>query len=571
MEAVAAPVSTTGSIFTNWQNGGTNTAGIGMLITGPGADPVNNGLDASTQNNTTLYTYDQAGNAWTAVTNTKTKNVSDHAGYLTFIRGDRDPNNLIVGNSNTTTIHSIGVIKSGDQAFTTNTGTGYTLLGNPYPSPVDFNAAWTDAVNGGTPGATNALRRFYTYDPNIGDRGGYVTVSYNGATYDAVPASGVTSQTQHIQSGQAFFVEGDGTASTNQFTLKESHKSSSNINDVFRAGTQFEKLVITLKRVNTDGSMVTMDGILANFHNSFSAGLGNEDASKFTNFDETIAFQRNGRLLSIEAMPLADVNDTLFMNMANMRVLDYRFVLEPSNFNAPGLIAYLEDAFLGTSTQLGLSAPTVVSFSVTANAASAAANRFRIVFRSNAPLPVALIAVRAFELNNGIQVEWTNPSESAVNRYEIEESPDAVNFSKAKAVAPKANNNTSATYSWLDNAVLTGANYYRIRSVGNTGEIKLSTIMKVTLGKALPGLAVYPNPVKDHRFNLQLSNLERGNYTMNIYNAAGQKLFTHSFLHTGGSGTESLQLGNQFNPGIYRLEVVSSRMERFVQTIVIND
>jgi hypothetical protein len=568
---MSAPVSATGSIYSLWQNGGTNSAGIGTLITGPGANPGTNGLDASTQNTTTLYTYNQGGNAWAAVSNTMSANVSDNAAYFIFIRGDRNTNNLNIGTSNTTTLHSTGAIKSGDQQFTTNTGTGYTLLGNPFPSPVDFNAVWTDAANGGGVGTTNVLRKFYTYDPNIGDRGGYVTVSWNGGSYDVVPSSGVTSQTQHIQSGQGFFVEGDGSANTNQFTVKESHKSSSNINNVFRAGTQFERLAITLKRTNTDASIVTMDGILANFHNGNSAGVGSDDASKFTNFDESISFRRDGHLLSIEAMPLADVNDTLFLNIANMKQRSYQFIFEPSSFNAPGLTAYLEDAFAGTSTQLSLSSATSATFSVTSNAATSAGDRFRIVFKNNNPLPVSFVNVKAYEKNAAIQVEWNIASESGMNRYEVEESSDAINFSKSKLVQAKANNNTAVSYSWLDNTVVAGANYYRIRSIGNNGEIKLSPVVKVNIGKGPQEITIYPNPVRGGSFSLQMNNFGAGNYTLDIYSIAGQKVMTRSFNHTGGSGTQSFVLDKQVRPGVYQLVVQNGKADRMVQTIIIND
>jgi hypothetical protein len=568
---MSAPVSATGSIYSLWQNGGINSAGIGTLITGPGANPGTNGLDASTQNTTTLYTYNQGGNAWAAVSNTMSANVSDNAAYFIFIRGDRNTNNLNIGTSNTTTLHSTGAIKSGDQQFTTNTGTGYTLLGNPFPSPVDFNAVWTDAANGGGVGTTNVLRKFYTYDPNIGDRGGYVTVSWNGGSYDVVPSSGVTSQTQHIQSGQGFFVEADGSANTNQLTLKESHKSSSNINNVFRAGTQFERLAITLKRTNTDASIVTMDGILANFHNGNSAGVGSDDASKFTNFDESISFRRDGHLLSIEAMPLADVNDTLFLNIANMKQRSYQFIFEPSSFNAPGLIAYLEDAFTGTTTQLSLSAATPVTFTVTSNAATSAADRFRIVFKNNNPLPVSFVNVKAYEKNAAIQVEWNIASESGVNRYEVEESSDAINFSKSKLVQAKANNNTAVSYSWLDNTIVAGANYYRIRSIGNNGEIKLSPVVKVNIGKGSQEITIYPNPVRGGSFSLQMNNFGAGNYTLDIYSIAGQKVMTRSFNHTGGSGTQSFVLDKQVRPGVYQLVVQNGKADRMVQTIIIND
>jgi hypothetical protein len=61
---VTSPLSangTTGSIFSQWQNNGIYTPGIGAFVTGPGAPA--NGLDYSSLNNYSLKTYQ--GNSFT--------------------------------------------------------------------------------------------------------------------------------------------------------------------------------------------------------------------------------------------------------------------------------------------------------------------------------------------------------------------------------------------------------------------------------------------------------------------------------------------------------------------------
>jgi hypothetical protein len=84
-----------------------------------------------------------------------------------------------------------GISNSGILQFNfSNGGNGYNLLGNPYPSAIDW-----DAVN--IPSGLNG--QFYLWDPTIGANGDYVYYIEGGG-----PAN---TTTQFIQSGQGFFVE----------------------------------------------------------------------------------------------------------------------------------------------------------------------------------------------------------------------------------------------------------------------------------------------------------------------------------------------------------------------------
>ena len=66
--------------------------------------------------------------------------------------------------------------------------------------------------------------------------------------------------------------------------------------------------------------------------------------------------------------------------MWNMQPGTYKLELVPSNMatTTEGLEAVLEDSYLKTSTPVNMSSNTTVSFSVDQNAASSAANRFRL-------------------------------------------------------------------------------------------------------------------------------------------------------------------------------------------------
>ena len=62
----SSPVNSTSSIYANWQEGGTNTAGLGTHITGNGS----NGTDGTSTGNASLFTYSNTGKNWSSVTST---------------------------------------------------------------------------------------------------------------------------------------------------------------------------------------------------------------------------------------------------------------------------------------------------------------------------------------------------------------------------------------------------------------------------------------------------------------------------------------------------------------------
>ncbi len=536
----------------NWQLGGTvGGAGVGngTLITGPNAAG-GDGLDAIS--GYSLKSFD--GTNLVGVDNTILAKLFDasataaNKGYFIFVRGDRSTSSL--SGATNTTFTAQGLLQTGDQTFATNTtADGFTLIGNPYASPVDFDAFRLSNLS------SNIRPNYYFWDPYLNTVGGYVTVSYNGVGgYTISPAS--ASHTQYIQSGQAIFVQTKNIApATNAAVVfKETHKSANNINAIFRTGTQLEKLEINLNIQNTDGSWMLTDAATAVYHNIYSPLLGNEDAQKIINIDENVGLLRDARLLSIEGRPLIDSNDTLFINMSNIKPnRTYQFKLDPSNFDAPGLAAFLEDSYLNTTTSVSLLNTTTISFLVNANPTSFA-NRFRIVFRTATTLPVNFTTIKAYQQNAGITVDWNVAAEINTHHYEVEKSTDGRTFTKGGTVLAKANNQSAVSYSWFDATPIIGNNFYRIRAIENSGIQKYSSVVNVKIGKE-SNIVIYPNPVSDHMISIQLSNQPKGVYLLQLYNSGGQKVFQNQLSHNGGSTTQAIALPSGIIKGVYQLRI----------------
>jgi hypothetical protein len=87
---------------------------------------------------------------------------------------------------------------------------------------------------------------------------------------------------------------------------------------------------------------------------------------------------------------LTDGND-IQLRIGNMKQQGYKLEIEPINI-VSDLDAYLVDAYMNTQTLIDLGVKNKYGFEVTGEAASSAANRFRIVFKAK-PVKVATFSV----------------------------------------------------------------------------------------------------------------------------------------------------------------------------------
>ncbi|MEJ7585932.1 MAG: LamG-like jellyroll fold domain-containing protein [Ferruginibacter sp.] len=157
------------------------------------------------------------------------------------------------------------------------------------------------------------------------------------------------------------------------------------------------------------------------------------------------------------------------------------------------------------------------------------------------PLPVRFSSIKAYGLNKDIAVEWNTENELNIKQYAVEKSTDGLHFSPATTLFPKANNNGSASYQWIDLNGFPGYNYYRIKSIGINGQVQYSNIVKFVMTKETSQFMIYPNPVTEDNINLQFINQPKGKYLIRLMNKSGQVIMMKQIEHRGGSNTETLK------------------------------
>ncbi len=168
-------------------------------------------------------------------------------------------------------------------------------------------------------------------------------------------------------------------------------------------------------------------------------------------------------------------------------------------------------------------------------------------------VPIKFGGINAIQTNGQVKISWNIATEINSLRYDIERSADGRSFATVGNVSAT----NAGKYSFIDNSPAAGDNYYRIKGVDKDGSPTYSSIVRINSNKKLPELTIQPNPIVSGKINLQLSNFEKGLYTVSLFSNAGQKVFNGTINNEAGSSTTSLQIPSSVQPGVYKLMLIN--------------
>jgi hypothetical protein len=408
------------------------------------------------------------------------------------------------------------------------------------------------AANSGVAG------QYVAWDPSLSGSygsGGYQTFSnLDGYKANAAGVNGTSSiyvidnLYPNVQSGQAFYLYNPSTSVTVNGNIKENMKVSGS-SLVSRENTpadrEFIRTKLMINGTIADGNMVAYD-------DEFTNEIDGDDAIKFGNTGENFAMSRNGKKLIVEARSRITDADTIQYNMWNMRPQNYTVVVIPENVRQNGMTAFFVDKYLGTRTPVSLTDSTFLPITITNDAASSAAERFMIVFKTTVVLPVKFISVNATRNpDRSIAVNWKVGNEINVTKYVVERSADGRSF--AGIITTDANR----TLNYLSNDLspLSADNYYRIKAVNADGTFEYSAVVKVAPVKDPGFISVNPNPAINKTINVQFANEPKGSYTLELTNKLGQVVYNGKVDVLGATFVKSIVLNPTTTSGTYQLKV----------------
>lgn len=515
-----------------------------MFVTGSGTGAVvgtinSNGFDATHNNSPTVFRYNEtatgsSSNGWVSLNHIDSTLVPG-IGYRMFVRGDRSDTSRLSHNSttpqNAVTLDFRGVPNQGNinipLTFTNSSsiGDGWNMVGNPYPSAIDWNLIHDPGRAASGSGFTgddyaNINHSIYVYNP--------VTNQYN--SYNALSNTGTGGLSSGIiASGQAFFVK--ATAANPSLTMRESHKASTTTG-------MFKNINNTSCYIQLIRDSFNRDEMCIKYLNGSTVNVDMYDTRLFPASVNVSAWGSDSVDLTISCRPTTTVNDTIRLNISVPGSGNYTLRFKNSSNLAIQDHVTLIDNFTTTATNL----ITQTDYTFTVNSTvpqSFGRGRFYIVVSNNNPVPVELVELKAtVENRKRVRINWQSASEINFSHYEVEKSTDGVEFTALDKLDGRGRGTTTMHYiAWDNNPA--PLNYYRLKMVDKDATYKYSHTVVVKMSEVFntsTQAVVFPNP-STGQFTLRID--VPGSYTLTditgkeIENGRCESEQTFSHIRTG--------------------------------------
>ncbi|MFN4007946.1 MAG: T9SS type A sorting domain-containing protein [Chitinophagaceae bacterium] len=488
----------------------------------PTLTPHSNGFDATLNNNASMFTFNPTaaqGSRWTSIANTNATNLIPGTGYRVIVRGDRTTQGCLlldgsVQIQDSVTLRATGTLAQGNVAVTLQEG--FNLIGNPYQAPINFTTVASD-------NSSTIDNSYWTYNP--ANTAGIYSV-YNAGTLTNKPG-GYTND-NIIAIGQAFFVRKPtaGSVTVADF-FRSGQRSTTAQTGLFRTQNWLGMARVAL-RANDD---THLDETVVRFSNETgvsNTAAGSYDAVNLSEGSVGISSIKSGTRYSIQTRTAIVTADTVSLHIVSTNNGSYKLHFGELQIGSNN--ALLIDKFL--NQQQAISEGDSYSFTTTNDPASKG-NRFDVVFRSSATLPVNFSSIAAQRTDDATaQVQWIVPSDVAVNQYTIERSYDGKRFEAIGSVAGKQQQQP-ATYQFTDTKATPSMLYYRVKAIAADGAFRYSAVAKLYGKASHVAVQVYPNPVTDV-VNVVLPSVTKAT-SYRIVDATGKVVATQQVQALPGS------------------------------------
>lgn len=304
------------------------------------------------------------GNPTFPVANGGTMNMSSGRGYLANYKTANLLKTFESGTFNTG-VQSIVLSKSTTKDWSYSNG--WNLIGNPYPSALNWAAAANDNAS--------ALAEAYAqvYDQNKAGGAGYI-------------------QASTIAPGQGFFVL--ASANSTQINLGIQHQTIGG--DYYKGATLFDELIIRLSKDNLFDETKLVVKTEATLSHDFW------DGTKMFSFDESIpqlyTLTNGSWPLSIQSIPQAEIGTVIPLAVKTTTGGQYRLSIESSTGNLLNRPVVIRDLLLNVEHQLNTSDYNFMHTS------GNPAERFEILFGLVGEKELSRSIVKAFALNGQISL-----------------------------------------------------------------------------------------------------------------------------------------------------------------------
>jgi hypothetical protein len=410
------------------------------------------------------------------------------------------PDNVIL--TNTGTMNTFGVTakdwytaNSSNLGYSgTGTGTnsavrGFNMIGNPYPSTIDWCTIFSSGIS-----LTNVNPTVYTFNPITNQYNSYLASSASGGT-----ATGNASR--YIVSGQGFFVQANAANPAVAFTENAKAPAQLLTGASLLMGTPVEQTAGSqIMRLQVSVDSVNNDDIALVFNSSAPTAFNPTVDARYLQGNNAIeglsSFSSDNVKLSINSVPLPGAAPRVIRLSVNAGYTGTFTFTRTQLDEIPKLYdIWLMDKLKNDSLDIRNNATYAFDVSL-ADTTTYGDNRFALVIRQNPALMVHLLSFTATKAMGGSEVVWTTENEENYTHFTLQRSTDAgTTYTTLEGLVSSA----QGTYSFLDANPVLGADSYRLEITDLNGSVTYSNVVTLTYATAsntltASNITVYPNP-----------------------------------------------------------------------------
>jgi len=173
---------------------------------------------------------------------------------------------------------------------------------------------------------------------------------------------------------------------------------------------------------------------------------------------------------------------------------------------------------------------------------------------STTTLPVNLLTFDATLEDGFVNLTWQTASEINNEKFILEKSFDANNWFQIAEIKGAGNSNNILNYSFVDDALILGIQYYRLTQVDFDGTKETFEIIDVAAATtAIKDLNVFPIPMKDE-VKVMFNASKEGYVRFKIYSESGQEIYSALVATVNGENVFNFNT-SQFSEGIYLFKI----------------
>ncbi|MDH5399054.1 MAG: hypothetical protein OEX02_12965 [Cyclobacteriaceae bacterium] len=186
---------------------------------------------------------------------------------------------------------------------------------------------------------------------------------------------------------------------------------------------------------------------------------------------------------------------------------------------------------------------------------------------NDSQLPIKILYFEAIVISEkcAVELNWATVEEENFDYFSVERSVDGINYSKIGEVKGNGWSQEIITYFFTDVTPVAGRAYYRLKSIDFDGYVEYHRIEKVDYTGYIKLFSVYPNPVINGDFKINLSRNPEGVGKLVLLNVLGREVYSLSLK----PGVLEYNIFDFIQKGLFYLRVDLSGVETYTEKVLV--